>query len=105
MKPHDRRDRPIGRIHVSRNGAITLDGARMSLQALRTSLADLRARQGVVWYYREAGETVAPTAAMAVMRLLVEQRLPVSLSTRPDFSDVVRPDGHVVPRTSPSTPS
>jgi hypothetical protein len=103
MEPHDGTGRPVGRIHVSRAGDITFDGARTSLEALRTSLANLRARHGVVWYYREAAGTDAPAAAMAVIQLVIEQRLPISMSTRPDFSDVVRPDGRVVPRDNPPT--
>lgn len=94
---------PIARIQVGKAGEIWLDGARTSLEALRPQLADLRARNGVVWYHRaSAGADPAPEA-MAVIQLVIDHRLPISLSLRPDFSDVVRPDGSVVPRRGPNT--
>jgi hypothetical protein len=105
MAPPDGSARPIGRIHVSRTGEISFDGARTTLEALRTSLADLRARHGVVWYHRETAGAPgdAPPEAMAVIQLVIAHRLPISMSTTPDFSDVVRPDGQVVPRADPPT--
>lgn len=94
---------PVGRIRVTRQGEIFFDDARITLEALRASLAGLRARRGVVWYYREAAGSDAPAAAMDVIRLVVEHRLPISMSTTPDFSDVVQADGRVVPRADPPT--
>jgi len=35
---------------------------------------------------------------MAVVRMVIEQRLPISMSTRADFGDVVQADGSTVPR-------
>lgn len=88
----------ITRIRVSRDGQIWCDDVRTSLADLGPRLAQLRAAQGVVWYYREeAGDDPAPEA-MAVVRMVVEQRLPISMSTRADFSDVVQTDGTAVPR-------
>jgi hypothetical protein len=83
---------------VSRAGEIWCDDVRTSLADLGHRLAQLRAAQGVVWYYREeAGDDPAPEA-MAVVRMVVEQRLPISMSTRADFGDVVQSDGTAVPR-------
>lgn len=88
----------VTRIRVSRDGQIWCDDVRTSLADLGPRLAQLRAAQGVVWYYREeAGDDPAPEA-MAVVRMVVEQRLPISMSTRADFSDVVQTDGTAVPR-------
>jgi hypothetical protein len=88
----------VTRIRVSRDGAIWCDDIRTSLADLGSRLAQLRAAQGVVWYYREeAGDDPAPEA-MAVVRMVVEQRLPISMSTRADFADVVQADGSAVPR-------
>ena len=88
----------VTRIRVSRDGQIWCDDVRTSLVDLGPRLAPLRAAQGVVWYYREeAGDDPAPEA-MAVVRMVVEQRLPISMSTRADFSDVVQTDGTAVPR-------
>jgi hypothetical protein len=88
----------VTRIRVSRAGEIWCDDVRTSLTDLGPRLAQLRAAQGVVWYYREeAGDNPAPEA-MAVVRMVVEQRLPISMSTRADFGDVVQTDGTAVPR-------
>lgn len=88
----------VTRIRVSRDGQIWCDDVRTSLADLGPRLAQLRAAQGVVWYYREeAGDDPAPEA-MAVVRMVVEQRLPISMSTRADFGDVVQADGTAVPR-------
>jgi len=88
----------VTRIRVSRDGEIWCDDVRTSLADLGSRLAQLRAAQGVVWYYREeAGDDPAPEA-MAVVRMVVEQRLPISMSTRADFGDVVQADGSAVPR-------
>jgi hypothetical protein len=88
----------VTRIRVSRDGQIWCDDVRTSLADLGPRLSQLRAAQGVVWYYREeAGDDPAPEA-MAVVRMVVEQRLPISMSTRADFGDVVQPDGTAVPR-------
>jgi hypothetical protein len=88
----------VTRIRVSRDGEIWCDDVRTSLADLGPRLAQLRADQGVVWYYREeAGDNPAPEA-MAVVRMVVEQRLPISMSTRADFGDVVQQDGTAVPR-------
>ncbi|HET9708052.1 MAG TPA: hypothetical protein VFP39_07095 [Gemmatimonadales bacterium] len=88
----------VTRIRVSRAGEIWCDDVRTSLADLGPRLAQLRAAQGVVWYYREeAGDDPAPEA-MAVVRMVVEQRLPISMSTRADFGDVVQADGRAVPR-------
>jgi hypothetical protein len=94
---------PVARISVSAAGEIFLDGGQTTLDALRAELHQLRARNGVVWYHREAAVGDPPPEAMAVIQLVIEHRLPISMSSRPDFSDVVRPDGSVAPRGGPQT--
>ena len=94
---------PVVRIRVGKAGEIWLDGARTTLEALRPQLVELRARNGVVWYHRTAPGADPAPEAMAVINLVIEHRLPISLSLRPDFSDVVRADGTVAPRRGPNT--
>lgn len=89
---------PVARIRVGRAGEIWCDDIRTSLADLGPRLAELRAAQGVVWYYREDVEADPAPEAMAVVRMVIDQRLPISMSTRPDFGDVVQPDGSAVPR-------
>jgi len=93
----------VVRIRVSKAGEIWYDDVRTTLDALRLRLVELRARGGAVWYHREAGASAPPPEAMAVIQLVIEHRLPISMSTRPDFADVVQPDGSVVPRRGPQT--
>jgi hypothetical protein len=88
-------DHPIGRIAVTMKGVVSLDGATITLDALKTRLADLKKRNGEVWYYREAGRRDPPAQAMEVIKLVMDHNLPISLSTKPDYSDEVLPDGTV----------
>jgi hypothetical protein len=39
-----------------------------------------------------------PIGKIAVTNLIARSRLPISLSTKPDYSDVVFPDGTIRPR-------
>jgi hypothetical protein len=94
-------DHPIGRIAVTTKGVVSLDGATITLDALKTRLADLKKRNGEVWYYREAGRRDPPAQAMEVIKLVMDHNLPISLSTKPDYSDEVLPDGTVRARTKP----
>ena len=80
---------PVAKVAVTTKG-VTLDGAAVTLEQLKVKLADLKKRSGAVWYYREAstGAGDPPPQALEVIQLIVEQKLPVSMATRPDFSDV-----------------
>jgi hypothetical protein len=93
----------VGRIRVARTGEIWFDDAPVTLDGLPPLLRELRAAGGSIWYYREAVEAEPAPEAMAVVRLVVEHRLPISMSTRPDFADVVLPDGSVAPRDGRNT--
>jgi hypothetical protein len=46
-----------------------------------------------VWYYREAGQTKAPPESAEVMKAVIENRLSIRLSSRPDYSDTIGLDG------------
>lgn len=83
---------------VYRSGRITADGRDVDPSYLPGVLAGLRRTNGVVWLYREgaAGER-HPNAAL-VARAIAAAHLPLTLSSRPDFSDVLPPDGTTPPR-------
>ncbi len=91
-------DGPIGKIAVTARGVVSFDGAAITLDGLKLKLADLKKRNGTIWYYREAAGSAPSAEATAVLRLIAESRLPISLSTKPDYSDVVLPDGTIRPR-------
>ncbi len=64
----------------------------MTLEALAQAM-DAAPNGGTqVWYYRENAAGEAPAAAIPVMKLIVERRLPIRLSAKPDFSDSLSPD-------------
>jgi hypothetical protein len=92
---------PVAKVSVLSNGKVLLNGKPTTLEALDVALGSLAASKGVVWYYREAAEAAEPPAvSMQVIELVIKYRLPISLSTRPDFSDAVGADGQSHPRES-----
>ena len=89
---------PIIKISALANGEILLDGQPCSLDDLAGRLAEAQKINAEVYYFREAADQEPHPNAMKVVQLIVENRLPVSLSTRPDFSDYVDANGHSRPR-------
>jgi biopolymer transport protein ExbD len=90
---------PVVKIAVFADGRLTVDGSPATVDSLRTSLKHAAEAQGIVWYYREAGQQEPPPVAMQVMQVMqviAEARLPVRLSSRPDYSDAIGPDGRSV---------
>ena len=89
---------PVAKLRVYADGKITVDDRQVTVDELGAALANLKTRGGAVWYYREAAATEPSPSAMAVMQAIVEARLPVSLSSKEDFSNVVLQDGTTKPR-------
>jgi hypothetical protein len=87
---------PVVKIAVFADGRLIVDGSAATVESLRASLKHTTETHGTVWYYREAGQQEPPPAAMQVMQAIVEARLPVRLSTRPDYSDAIGPDGRPI---------
>lgn len=84
---------PVLKIAVMTDGRITVDGSPATIDSLRVSLKRLAEQKGIVWYYREAGEAKAPPVSAEVIQAVIENRLPIKLSSRSDFSDAIDPDG------------
>jgi biopolymer transport protein ExbD len=84
---------PHIKIAVYADGRITADGSPATIGSLKESFKKLSKENGEVWYYREAATREPPAQAMQVMQAVVEAGLPIRLSTRPDYSDSVGPDG------------
>ena len=87
---------PVLKLAVMANGRITINGAPATMESLRESLKTLAQQKGVVWYYREAANTEPPPVVKEVVQAIVDARLSVRLSTRPDYSDTIGPDGKPV---------
>lgn len=89
----------IARIAVFSSGAVQLDGRPTTLPALDAELGKLKADKGVVWYHRENPASEPPPQGTAVIQLIIKHQLPVSMSTKPDFSDYVDDKGVSRPRS------
>ena len=89
----------VARIAVFSSGAVQLDGRPTTLPALDQELRKLKADKGVVWYHRENPASEPPPQGAEVIQLIIKHQLPVSMSTKPDFSDYV--DGQGVSRPRP----
>jgi hypothetical protein len=79
------------RVSVLADGRLLLDGRPVTLAEMAGTLDAAPREATAVWYYRENAAEEAPPAGLQVMKLIVERRLPVRLSSKPDFSDAVTP--------------
>ena len=85
-------------ISVLQSGRILIDGTESSIDQIEQRLAQLKSDGGTVWYYREAGQQEPPPEATQIIKMVVENELPISLSSKPDFSDFIGEDGQPRPR-------
>ena len=83
----------VVKIKVNRDGHIVMNDEPATLEQVKVSLSKLsQSGDGAIWYYREnAGGEPHPNA-MLVLQAIVDAKLPVRLSTKPDFSDSAAPD-------------
>ena len=91
----------ILKISVLASGAILADGQPVGLDRLDAMLRELKAGKGTVWYFREAAAN-PEAAGMQVIKLVSGYKLPISMSTRSDFSDYVDAKGISHPRAGVS---
>ena len=77
------------RVSVQADGTIVADGRPCDLGALDPLLIRIKEQGGQVWYHREAAAGEPPPQAMEVIKRLVHFKIPVSMSSKPDFSDYV----------------
>ena len=80
------------------SGQILIDGTESTVAQVEQRLAQLKSEGGTVWYYREAGHQEPPPEAMQIIKMVVENELPISLSSKPDFSDYIGENGQSRPR-------
>lgn len=87
------------RIRITGDAKVYAGDDLVSLAVLDSLLVALKAAEGEVWYYREAGDRQPTgkqdTVITSVLNAIIRHRLPVRLSSKPDFSDVV--DAHGQP--------
>jgi hypothetical protein len=89
---------PIVRLSVLKSGKVLPDGKESNLPEVKKALAKAKLHNGVVWYYRENGKDEPPPHAMEVIKLIIENNLPASMSSKPDFSDYIDDKGQSRPR-------
>ena len=90
--------RKVLKVAIRADGHITADGRHTTLEALIPILHQLAKDHGEVWYYREAPEADPHPNAMKVLKAIIDEDLPILLSTKPDYSDSVDENGRSVPR-------
>jgi hypothetical protein len=89
---------PVAKVSALASGKLLLNGQPASLATIEAEFKKLRSNNGSVWYYRENSQAEPPPEAMAVIELVVKHRLPVSMSSKPDFSDYIDQHGNSKPR-------
>jgi hypothetical protein len=86
------------RISVLLSGKILVDGKAATPADVQRALKNAKAKRRTVWYYRESGGVGPPAEAIEVFKMIVEHKVPVSISTKSDFSDFVDDEGKSQPR-------
>jgi hypothetical protein len=92
------RKAPKAELRVMADGALYLDGQPASLVAVDKRLNQLAKENGAVWYYRESFQAEPPPSATQVIKLMIKYRLPITMSSKPDFSDTIDSNGVSHPR-------
>ncbi len=92
-------------VGVLSSGTILLSGRRSSIARITARLAVVKRKGGMVWFYRQ-NPSAMPSERMqksieAVEELLIHDDLPRTLSTKPDYSDVMELNGRVHRRGTP----
>jgi hypothetical protein len=87
------------RVQSFKSGIIKVDGQTVTLGGLAEALAQIKAKQGAVLYYREDPAAEPSQNQMEVFKALMSAGLPISLSSKPDFSDSIGSDGVSRPRS------
>ncbi len=86
------------KISVFKDGRITIDGDEVTIEDTPARIQSASGTDTQVFYYREAGQEEPHPNAMKVIAAIAEAKLPISLSTKPDFSTYVDAEGFERPR-------
>lgn len=91
-------DIPLAKISVLRSGQVMLNGRPAGLATIEAEYRRLqRIAWGIVWYYREDSQPPRIGADKA-FDAAMKHHLPVSVSSKPDFSDYIDGSGVSRPR-------
>jgi hypothetical protein len=92
------------KIGLLASGEILLDGQPVDLAQLDSRLSQANTSQDQVLYYKENQGSDSAPQSMEIVKLVMKHKLPVSLSTKEDFSDYVDRFGQTHPRAATPTP-
>ena len=90
------------KVSVLSSGSILLDGTPVGLANLKDALETSRSANDRVLYYREEAAAEPPPQTKEVLELVIANKLPISLSSKPDFSDYADRFGQLHPRPEES---
>ncbi len=89
----------IIKIKVLLSGKIIINDVQIiSFEELQRALRKLKKEQSIIWFYRESAQFQANERAMEVFDFIVQNKFPISLSSKSDFSDYVDENGKSRPR-------
>ncbi len=77
----------ILKISVFKSGEIQANDTIVNLATLEELIANNASDNGHIWYYRESALEGPPQQAIKVINLITKYKRPVSMSSKPDFSD------------------
>ena len=93
---------PHAKISTLASGALLLNGQPTDLSSIEAEFKRLQTQEGAVWYYRENPRAEPSPEAMSVIqsviKLVIQYRLPITFSSKPDFSDYIDANGRSQPR-------
>lgn len=89
---------PVARVSALADGKLLLNGSLADLPVIEAEFQRIKKSQGAIWYYRENPQAEPPPQAMAVIKLVIQYGLPVSMSSKSDFSDYIDGNGRSLPR-------
>jgi hypothetical protein len=85
-------------ITIQESGGVLLGGVAVKPSELIAALDKAQESNGSVWYYRENPAAEPPPSASQVIQMIIDRKLTITMSTKPDFSNYVDEDGNVHPR-------
>ena len=88
----------ILKVSVFRDGKVEIDGNELTIDEATQQIVAASGSETPVYYYREAGEEEPHPNASKIIASVVEAKLPISLSSEPDFSTYVDENGQIQKR-------
>jgi hypothetical protein len=89
---------------VSKDGSASVNGENVNSAHLSVKMKELRSAAREIWYYREHANAEPTEKEWASIRTVLDAMmstgLPISFSSRADFSDYVDGQGNSHPRPS-----